>query len=165
MYVIYYFLNFPESGQVHYRPRFCTGHYPIFAFHILSRMAKCYPDFLLNCVEGGGTVESHESRNGAREDFLEPVQWSPSICLKCGQQAVASGKLEFFVSSCWLGCLSSTLTRFSAIPTFMRFYGIAHRYRYLRSPGMCFPLTSSFLFILFFLFFARASSGAVIVRR
>ena len=70
------------------------------------------------------TVESHESRNGAREDFLEPVQWSPSICLKCGQQAVASGKLEFFVSSCWLGCLSSTLTRFSAIPTFMRFYGI-----------------------------------------
>lgn len=50
------FLNFPESGRVHYRLRFCTGHYPIFAFHILSRMAKCYPDFLLNCVEGGGSL-------------------------------------------------------------------------------------------------------------
>ena len=25
------------------------------------------------------TVESHESRNGAREDFLEPAQSSPSI--------------------------------------------------------------------------------------
>ena len=45
-------------------------------------------------------------------------------CLKCGQQAVASGNLGFFVSSCWLGCLSSALARFSAIPTFMRFYGI-----------------------------------------
>jgi len=54
--VIYCFLNFPESGRVHYRPRFCTGHYPIFAFHILSRIAKCYPDFLLNCVEGGGSL-------------------------------------------------------------------------------------------------------------
>ena len=58
----------------------------------------------------------------AREDFLELAQSSPSVYLKCGQQAVANGKLEFLVSSCWLGCLSFTLARFSAIPTFMRFY-------------------------------------------
>ena len=38
---------------------------------------------------------------------------------------MAGGELGLFVPSCWLGCLTSsfTLARFSAIPTFMRFYG------------------------------------------
>jgi len=63
------------------------------------------------------TVESHESRNGASDDFLEPAQSPLSICLNCGD-------LAFSVPSCWFGCLSFTLVRFSAIPTFMRFYSL-----------------------------------------
>jgi len=38
------------------------------------------------------------------------------VCLNCGD-------LTFFVASRWLGCLSFTLVRFSAIQTFMRIYG------------------------------------------
>jgi len=62
------------------------------------------------------TVESHESRNGASAGFLEPAQSPFSICLNYGD-------LAFLVPSGWFGCLSFTLVRFSAIPTFMRFYG------------------------------------------
>ena len=61
------------------------------------------------------TVSSRMSRNSASEDFLEPAQSSLSICLNCGDLAIS-------VPSCWFGCLSFTLVRFSAIPTFIRFY-------------------------------------------
>ena len=61
------------------------------------------------------TVESQESRKCASDDFLEPAQSRLSICLSCSN-------LAFSVPSCWFGCLSSTLFRFSAIPTFIRFY-------------------------------------------
>jgi len=43
-------------------------------------------------LSGRSTVESHESRNGANDDFLEPAQSLLSICLNCGD-------LAFFVPS------------------------------------------------------------------
>jgi len=61
------------------------------------------------------TVESHESRNGASDDFRDPAQSPLSICLNCGD-------LVFSIPSCWFGCPSCTSFRFSAIPTFIRFY-------------------------------------------
>ena len=48
--------------------------------------------------------------------FLKLVQSPLSICLNCGD-------LAFSVTSCWFGCLSFALVRFSAIPTLMGFYG------------------------------------------
>jgi len=44
-------------------------------------------------------------------DLLEPAQ--PPLCLN-------RGDLAFFVPSCWFGCFSFTLVRFSAITTFMK---------------------------------------------
>jgi len=67
-------------------------------------------------VSDGSGLNCHESLNGASDDVLEPAQSRLSICLN-------SGDLAFSVPSCWFGCLCFTLVRFSAIPTFMRFYG------------------------------------------
>ena len=63
------------------------------------------------------TVNSCMSRNGASADSLEPAQLPLSTCLNCGD-------LVFFVPSCWFGCFSFTLVRFSAILSYTRIYGI-----------------------------------------